>query len=308
MLRVTARGKVNWTLDIVGTREDGYHLMDMLMSSVEVSDILEIEPASFLELAVMPQTEQSEVMTSGSDDLAALPVESDERNLVIRAAKALRQATGCTKGAKMRLYKQIPVGAGMGGGSADAAAALMGLCRLWEISLSQRELVKIALSLGADVPFMLAGGLARVQGIGESITPLPFPAPCPLVLVQPCGGLATPEIFRRFDNLPKAQAIRPRTEEAQRALLTGDWAALAQAMGNVMEQVSLEKRPEMGEAILALKKAGALRGMMTGSGSVVYGVFETEECAFKAYEALKARWTRTYLAQTAKEGILIEEA
>ena len=310
MLRLAARAKINWTLDIVGARQDGYHLMDMLMTSVALADTLTLETAQGLSLAVTgggPQAGNFAISEEQAPAFASFPVQGGETNLVFRAARALQRATGCRRGAAMALHKQIPVGAGMGGGSADAAAALLGLCRLWEITLPMEKLMEIALSLGADVPFLLTGGLARVRGIGENIQSLPFPAPCQLVLVQPCAGLSTPEIFRAFDALPETEKVRPQTERAQQALLAGDLPILAQAMGNVMEPVSLQKRPEMEEALWALKSCGALRALMTGSGSVVYGVFAQEKEAQGAFEALRTRWERTYLTHTVPESVVFLE-
>lgn len=294
MLRLTARAKINWTLDIVGKRADGYHRMDMLMTSVELADTLLMERAETFSLRI------------AEDSAKAAPVLSDESNLVWKAAQALRRATGCEKGAAVRLLKRIPVGAGMGGGSADAAAALIGLCRLWELAVSPEKLLEIGLSIGADVPFLLTGGLARVRGIGESIERLPFPGSHWLVLTQPCEGLSTPEIFRAFDAFPSGRVLRPQTEKAKQALMAGDVHALAEAMGNVMEPISLIKRPEMGIAMQELKSLGALRAMMTGSGSVIYGVFEQEAGAHAAYECLRERWEKTYVTRTAEKSVECE--
>jgi 4-diphosphocytidyl-2-C-methyl-D-erythritol kinase len=187
----------------------------------------------------------------------------------------------------MLLQKNIPSGAGMGGGSADAAAALKGLNELWNLGLSQQQLLYLGLKLGADVPFMLTGGLARVGGIGEIISPL-IPAPeVHLLFLQPCGGLSTPEVFKAYDSLDPARISRPDTDAAQAALLAGDLCALGRAMNNVLEGVSVQARPAIGEAARMLEEAGAVRGMMTGSGSVVYGVFATEESAENAAEAMR---------------------
>ena len=302
MLRLIARAKINWTLDIVGRRADGYHLMDMLMSSVELADMLDIEPAEDISLQIATPSGAKNCANPGH----SMAVRGDETNLVIKAARALQRVTGCAKGAAMRLEKHIPVGAGMGGGSADAAAALVGLHQLWELSLTDEQLAEIALSLGADIPFMLTGGLARVQGIGENIAPLAFPGADWLVLVQPCEGLSTKEIFTAFDALPESEIIRPRTADAQKALLTRNLTGLGMAMDNVMEPVSLERRPEMREALHALAAAGAVRAMMTGSGSVVYGVFANEQKARSAYEGLRARWEKCDVTKTCREGILCE--
>jgi len=286
MLCLKAHAKINWTLDILGTRQDGYHLMDMLMQSVEMHDTLWLEEADTLTLEDAAQV-LSVRDGSAADALSSAAVTYDENNLVYRGAKKLREYCGIEKGARMRLLKTIPSGAGMGGGSADAAAALRGLAQLWNLDISDEELLKLGLSLGADIPFMLTGGLARVGGIGEEITPL-SPAPAiHLVMLQPCGGLSTKEIFGAFDALDPESLARPQTDAAQSALLSGDLSALGRAMNNVLEGVSVQARPAIGEAAKALEALGAVRGMMTGSGSVVYGVFESSEAALSACEKLR---------------------
>lgn len=286
MLCLKAHAKINWTLDILGTRSDGYHLMDMLMQSVDMHDTLWLEEADTLVLEGVTQLQTAEASTGG-DDLASAAVTYDESNLVYRAAKKLREYCHVEKGARMRLLKNIPSGAGMGGGSADAAAALRGLVQLWQLDISEKELLKLGLSLGADIPFMLTGGLARVGGIGEEITPLSPASKVYLVMLQPCGGLSTKEVFGAFDALDPETLARPQTEAAQAALLDRDLPSLGKAMNNVLEGVSVHARPAIGEAAKALEALGAVRGMMTGSGSVVYGVFESEEAAQTACEKLR---------------------
>lgn len=296
-----ARAKINWTLDILGRREDGYHLMDMLMQSVTLADTVTITPSERLELAV---TTAYRSVTS-CEAAAAEPVPVDERNIAFKAAIALQNHTGCKKGAKICLEKRIPSGAGMGGGSADAAAVLYGLNKLWQLELSPVALREIGLKLGADVPFMLAGGLARVNGIGEKIVPL-SPAPSVwLVLLQPCDGLSTKEIFTAYDLPDKDMFIsHPRTVEAQKALLTGDLLGLGAAMDNVLEAISVAKRPAIRTAGQMLETAGAIRAMMTGSGSVVYGVFPDQESAANAHAQLAAKGLKPLLTCTAEAGIV----
>ena len=286
MLCLKAYAKINWTLDILGTREDGYHLMDMLMQSVDMHDTLWLEEADTLILEDAAQVQSSQVSQSG-DEFSSAAVTYDQSNLVYRAAKKLRDYCGVQKGARMRLLKNIPSGAGMGGGSADAAAALRGLVQLWNLDIAEAELLKLGLSLGADIPFMLTGGLTRVGGIGEKIAPL-SPAPeVHLVMLQPCGGLSTKEVFGAFDALDPQTLARPQTAIAQNALITRDLSALGTAMNDVLEGVSVQARPAIGEAAKALEALGAVRGMMTGSGSVVYGVFESKESAETACEQLR---------------------
>ena len=299
MICLKAYAKINWTLDILGTRPDGYHQMDMLMQSVDLCDTLWIEAADEITL-----TSAAEETTRGGEDaLSSQAVAYDQSNLVYRAALLLRRRCGISAGASIRLGKRIPSGAGMGGGSADAAAALIGLNRLWGLGLDRRQLCQIGLELGADVPFMLTGGLARVQGIGESITLL-FPAPrVPLVLMQPCGGLSTGKIFAAYDALAAGPLARPDNAAAQEALLGGDLAALGAAMNNVLEAASVPARPALARAARALEQAGAIRAMMTGSGSVVYGVFADDKAALAAQRSLRQNpgWGKVLLTHTRVE-------
>ena len=297
MLRLHARAKINWTLDVLGTREDGYHLLDMLMQSVALHDTLWLEPAPELSLTL-----ESGGAPSGppnEDGLSAGAVTAGPENLVWQAAERLRRQAGSPPpGARMRLVKRIPSGAGLGGGSADAAAALAGLNRLWGLGLTDEALRAIGLSLGADVPFQLLGGLARVGGVGERLEPLPPPPPLWLTLVQPCGGLSTREVFRAFDALPAGSFPRPDTARAREALVSGDLGALARAMQNALEGVSLKRRPAMARALSELEALGAARAMMTGSGSVVYGVFERRADAERARAALSGAYPACLVTRT----------
>ena len=292
MLQVKARAKINWTLDVVGRRSDGYHWVDMLMGSVELHDILYLEDAEDISLTVQGDGKQDEVLD--------LPL--NEKNLVIQAAWSLRQALGETRGASIRLVKRIPIGAGLGGGSADAAAVIVGLCQLWKKHLPVKEKLALGLSIGADVPFLLTGGLARVTGVGEVLRPLPVPEPIWLVIVQPCEGLSTREVFEAYDRGPVRPLQRPDRAEAQAALAARDLPRLARAIGNVLEPFSIVKRPPIGDAIAGLQSLDAVQAMMTGSGSAVCGFFESEATARTAGERLRGRWRHTFVTQTAREG------
>jgi len=287
-MRLKARAKINWTLDIVGQREDGYHLMDMLMQPVTLADDITLVPA-----------EEINLTTGGSPLLPA-----DENHLAYRAAAALKQHTGYPGGAAIHVEKHIPVGAGMGGGSADAAGVLVGLNKLWGLYLPQEELEAIGLRLGADVPFCIRGGLTRTTGIGEIMEDLPCGHNWPLVVIQPCDGLSTKEIFTAYhEGMVDA---RPDNAAAALALANGDTAALAAAMANVMQPVSEARRPGIHEAIAALREQGAFAAQMTGSGSAVFGAFTDEASAGKAYEALRSRWERTLLCATCNESVVFD--
>ncbi len=288
-MRITACGKINWTLDILSQREDGYHLMDMLMQSVTLADEITLAEADAITL------------TTGGEPL--LP--ANERHLALRAARALAEATGCQKGAAIHVEKRIPVGAGMGGGSADAAGVLIGLNRLWQTGLSPAALEAIGLTLGADVPFCLRGGLTRTTGIGEMMQPLPCARTYPLVVCQPCEGLSTKEIFQAYHG--KGVSRRPDTENAAKALTLGASDALGKLLYNVMQPVSEARRPDIAQAIHALKEQGAIAALMTGSGSAVFGVFETVQAADAAYRPMRGRWPKTWRCETCMESVVIHD-
>lgn len=284
-MRIAARAKINWTLDIVGKREDGYHLMDMLMQPVSLADDITLLPQEELTLSV-----------SGFPRVNPGP-----ENLALQAAVLLKQATGCTGGASIHVHKRIPVGAGMGGGSADAAGVLAGLNRLWGTGLTQAELETLGLQLGADVPFCLRGGLQRAQGVGELLTPLPCGGLYWLVVIQPCPGLSTKEVFSRFSL--EACEGKPDTQGAAEALAQGDWRRLCSCLGNVLQAVSAELRPEISEAITALRAQGAAGAWMTGSGSAVFGLFTSAPAARAAAQSLRPRWRSTCMSHTCMESM-----
>lgn len=288
-MRLKARAKINWTLDIVGQRADGYHLMDMLMQPVTLADDVALTPAAEITLT-----------TGGAPLLPA-----DERHLAYRAAMAIKRHTGYPGGAAIHVEKRIPVGAGMGGGSADAAAVLIGLNRLWGLDLPQGELEAIGLTLGADVPFCIRGGLTRTTGIGEVMANLPCGRNFPLVVVQPCEGLSTKEIFTAYHE--GTVDARPDNIAAALALERGDGAALSAAMANVMQPVSEARRPEIARAIRVLRKQGAFAAQMTGSGSAVFGAFEDSAAADAAYAAISRLWERTFRCDTCMESVVCED-
>ena len=287
---VEACGKINWSLDITGLREDGYHLMDMVMQPVSLADTVRLEKAGSLSLS-----------TSGRPLLKA-----DEKHLAFRAARLLKEATGYSGGAAISVHKRIPVGAGMGGGSADAAAVLLGLNRLWQTGLSLPDLEKLGLSLGADVPFCLRGGLTRTRGIGERMENHPCGRLYPLVIVQPCRGLSTRDVFQAWH--AEGDQPRPDTERVLSALEAGDMIPLRKALGNVLQPVSVRMRPEIGKAIARLRDAGAGAALMTGSGSAVFGVFQTPAKARAAFSALAPLWRNTYLCHTRMESLILPES
>lgn len=264
----------------MGRRADGYHLLDSLMQPLELSDALYFLPGNGLSLEIR-----------GADSLKA-----DENNLVLRAARALQKRAGTQPGAHILLEKRIPMGAGLGGGSADAAAALRGLNKFWKLNLEEKTLYEIGLTLGADVPFCLLNAPARAEGIGERLTPIPCARIFPLVLIQPCAALSTKAVFEAYHQSP---AQSSRVEEAMAALAAGDLERLAANARNALEIVATAMRPEMEQARQDLLTQGAGMARMTGSGSVVFGTFEEKQTARQAWMALREKYSVCLLTETA---------
>ena len=286
-MRLEARAKINWSLSVLGRREDGYHLMDMVMQPVSLADTLTLTPAEEIRLTVR----------GGGSDLPG-----DERNLCWRAAETLRSLTGRQEGVAITLEKRIPSQAGLGGGSADCAAVLLGLNRLWELGLSQVQLEETGLALGADVPFCLRGGLCRVGGIGEKLQMLPEAPGWPLVIVKPCAGLSTGEIYRRFDSLTRPEPAD--TDAVITGLCAGQIRSGQVRLRNDLQPVSEALRPEIGEACRRLVQCGAAAALMSGSGSAVFGVFETAGQAAAAAASLRAIWPEVWQCETCRESVV----
>lgn len=266
-LTLHAHAKINWSLSICGERPDGYHSLDMLMQSIELCDVLSFESARFLTLTV-----DGQMLPTGN------------RNLVIRAASALNEALGQHNGARITLKKSIPTRAGLGGGSADCAATLIALNRLWNLRLPLRTLQQIGLKLGADVPFCLQQGLARAEGVGEILTPIDEPPRIPLVMLTPGGGLSTPAVFKawsdgsdpmtQIDNLALADALK-----------RGDFARAQALSHNDLESPAIRLMPRIGALMEHFRSLGADFVRMTGSGSTVFAAFADEEAACAAARA-----------------------
>ena len=284
-----AYAKINWSLDITGVREDGYHYMDMLMQPVSLADEITLTPAPSLGIT-----------TSGWPRSRA-----DQTNLAYRAAAALQNAAGCSAGAGIHVHKRIPVGAGMGGGSADAAAVLFGLNLLWKTGLTREELEQVGLTLGADVPFCIRGGLSRTRGIGEVLESRQNLYSYWLVVIQPCPGLSTAQVFSLWHD--SDAFTRPKTDAALRALETGDLPLLCRSVSNVLQPVSESLRPEIARACEDLVGAGALRSLMTGSGSAVFGVFRSAAAARNAFQKLSPRYRTIFLCHTQHDSLRITE-
>ena len=274
-----AHAKINWSLAICSERPDGYHDLDMLMQTIGLCDELSFENARWLTLSVNGQR---------------LPV--DSRNLVVRAANALNDVLGTHHGARITLKKNIPSRAGMGGGSADCAATLIALNKLWDLKLPLRTLVKIGLQLGADVPFCLTGGLCRAEGVGEIRTPLTPPSEIPLVLNTPGGGLSTPAVFKAW-NAGKHTCAGIDNHALADALAAGDLLRADKLARNDLEVAAIQLMPEIAALMQHYRDLGAQFVRMSGSGSTVFAAFACMEAAQAAAQAVPGSIVTTTLAQ-----------
>jgi len=248
-----ASAKVNLALEVLGKRGDGYHEIATVLQAVDLFDRLTVETADTLSLR--------------ADD-PELP--ADEGNLVMRAARLLQKTAGVEQGARIELRKRIPVAAGLGGGSSDAAATLLGLNRLWGLRWPRARLQELAVELGMDVPFFLGTGRAVARGRGERLQALPGGGGYALVLVNPLEPLSTREVYGR---VPAGWHAEPTgTERVIEALRRRNVATLAAALTNNLERVVEPVRPVIGRMKAALLAAGALGAIMSGSGPTVFGL------------------------------------
>lgn len=266
-----AYAKLNLSLDVTGRRADGYHDLAMLMQTVSLCDELRLRF-------------RDDGQVRANSNLRYIP--GDERNLAVRAALRYLEAAGESgQGLQIDLRKEIPVGAGMGGGSADAAAVLRGLNRLYGDRLDRRELETLAQQIGSDVAFCVAGGTALAEGRGEILTELAPMPDCWFVICKPNFSISTPELYKKLDTAPVR--IHPDTAGLLAAVAAGDLKALCRRMYNVFEEIGDRRLQTVREIKGRLLDQRALGAMMTGTGSAVFGVFEEEARARAACEALR---------------------
>lgn len=267
-LYLKAMGKINLGLDVVRKREDGYHEVRMIMQTVGVYDRISLKRG---------HTPGIHVTTN----LYFLPV--NENNLVYKAAQMLMEEFQVKEGLDIHLQKYIPVAAGMAGGSADAATVLYGVNRMFRLGLSQKELMERGVRIGADVPYCLMRGTALSEGIGEVLTRLPAAPACKVIIAKPGISVSTKYVYGHLD----AAGIRehPDIDGMIEAIQEGSYEGVVRRLGNVLETVTQERHPVIGEIKELLTAHGADGALMSGSGPTVFGLFREEK---KAREALRA--------------------
>ena len=278
---VLAPAKLNLSLDVVGLLPGGYHALDMVMQAVDL-----------YEQVILRRSGRLTLRAPGSR------VPLNEKNTAHKAALAFFHYTGLLAGADITLRKNTPVRAGMGGGSADAAAVLVGLNALYAARLSMSELCALGASIGADVPFALMGGTCRVQGLGDLLKPLPPCPDCWFTVVMPDYGISTPEAFAAYDRV--GSSVHPDCAAQEAAIRAGDLAGLCEAAGNALEECSGAKDTAAIKA--ALRANGALTALMTGSGAAGFGIFAQESQARAAAEQLKKQYPQVYIARPDRGG------
>ena len=275
-----AYAKINLTLDVLSRREDGYHDIRTVMQTISLCDEIEIDV----------DTGRPWALTCGA---AGIPC--DGRNLAWKAARVFFDRLGREPGGlAIRIMKRIPSEAGLGGGSADAAAVLRALNRWADDPLSLDELCAVGAQVGSDVPFCVLCGTALAEGRGERLTKLPDAPQLQLVVCKPPLAFSTPALYKKLDSIGIRE--RPDTDAMIRALRSGDREQIASLLCNVFEQAVSD--PQIEEIKQELRSHGALGAMMTGSGSAVFGIFRCPACAKAACEALRNEYPETCTAQT----------
>lgn len=284
-IRVRTPAKINLFLRVLGRRRDGYHDLETLFQAVDLHDELFIRESAgetTLEVPGFPELE-----THG--------------NLVLKAIRWLRERTGDRIAAGIRLTKRIPVAGGLGGGSSDAAAALVGICELFDVGLSRDDLLQGAATIGADVPFFLVGGSAVGEGVGERLTPVDVSKEYELVLVDPGFPVSTATVFRELSRSLTGETRRGRLWDVLR-----ERRKLAEMLHNDLQPVSERLYPKIAEIRTTLEKAGVEAALMSGSGAAIFGLTQPDSAyAERVREKLPDDW-KIVLTRPKGEGILID--
>ena len=269
-MRLRAMAKINLGLDVIRKREDGYHEVRMIMQTIGMYDTLDIRKKQTPGISL-------------SSNLPYIPC--DDRNLAYRAAKLLMDEFQIKEGLSMKLAKAIPVAAGMAGGSSDAAAAFVGVNRLFRLGLTEEELMKRAVKIGADVPYCVMRGTALAEGIGEKLTPLAPLPDCYVLIGKPAVSVSTKTAYENL-NLEKI-GRHPDIDGMLQDISGGDLYGLAQKMENVFEPGITAKYPVIRQIREFMEERGALKAMMSGSGPTVFGIFDDKRRLYAAAEDLK---------------------
>lgn len=275
-----APAKINLGLDIVGKLEDGYHELSMIMVSVDLNDYV-----------TLSEIEGSDIIVESNNHRIPL----NDKNDVFKAAQLVRERFSIKKGLLISLDKSIPICAGLGGGSTDAAAVIRGLNQLWQLNLTNEEMFTIGFEVGTDVPYCIEGGCAHVSGRGEVVRPLEETISSWVVLVKPDFGISTRTVFRDVD----CQTIsRVDIQALERAILSKNYGDMIEYMGNSLEDVTIARKPLIQKIKDRMLKCGADVALMTGSGPTVFALCNTEKKADRVVNSMKGFCKEVYKVRT----------
>lgn len=284
-----APAKINLSLDVLGKRADGYHEVRMVMTSIDLADRVECED--------LPEDTIS-IRTS------APYVPEDERNFAYQAAKCIKETYGIHRGVEISIKKNIPVAAGLAGGSTDAAATIRALNRLWAIGMTYQDMLEIAAKIGSDVAFCVKGGTALATGRGEQIAPLPSLPPCWVILVKPAVSVSTAQIYKDLDSQP---AKHPNVDEMIKAIEREDFQGICHLLGNTLEAVTMKKVADIAKIKAHMKGIGAEGILMSGSGPTVFALTQHESRMQRLMNGMKGYCSQVFAVRLCKPFALLSE-
>ncbi|MYL35945.1 4-(cytidine 5'-diphospho)-2-C-methyl-D-erythritol kinase [Pontibacillus yanchengensis] len=274
-----APAKINLVLDTLYKRSDGFHEVEMIMTTVDLADRIEISPLKSDEIRIVSENRF---------------VPNDHRNLAYQAARLIKNTYHIREGVEIYIEKQIPVAAGLAGGSSDAAAVLRGLNKLWDLELSLEELAVIGAEIGSDVSFCVYGGTALATGRGEKIKELPAPPSCWVILAKPTIGVSTQTVYQNL-NLDKVE--HPDVQRMIQALHDESYEGMCEEMGNVLEPITIQLHSEVEQIKSHMKDFGADAVLMSGSGPTVFGLTQQETRAQRIYNGLRGFCDEVYIVR-----------
>ena len=286
MVTIKAPAKINLALDTLYKREDNYHEVEMVMTTVDLADYITVTPL-----------EKNEIKIKSNEFTMPL----NEKNLAYQAAKLFKEHFNIDKGVEIYIKKRIPVAAGLAGGSSNAAATLKALKELWQVDCTIDELAELGAKLGSDVPFCVYGGTALATGRGEKIQQIPSPPKCWVILIKPRIGVSTKEVYECIDS--KDIDKRPNNKFLIECLKNEDTRQLAENMFNVLEGVTMDKHPVIQQIKDIMTNNRALGAMMSGSGPTVFGLYENREDAVKCKAILEKQFKQTFVVACEEKGV-----
>ncbi|MED1569330.1 MULTISPECIES: 4-(cytidine 5'-diphospho)-2-C-methyl-D-erythritol kinase [Bacillus] len=287
-LLVKAPAKINLSLDVLGKRQDGYHEVKMIMTTIDLADRLELTELVEDRIEILSHNRY---------------VPDDQRNLAYQAAKLLKEKFNVKKGVSITIEKTIPVAAGLAGGSSDAAATLRGLNKLWNLGLTIDELAGLGAEIGSDVSFCVYGGTAIATGRGEKIEHIKTPPSCWVILAKPHIGVSTADVY---GNLKLNRVTHPNVDKMVEVINHGDYKGICDTVGNVLEDVTFAMHPEVARIKAQMKRFGADAVLMSGSGPTVFGLVHHDSRMHRIYNGLKGFCEQVYAVRLLGERETLE--